>query len=181
MANVLETKPFPIACNDSGAQSDESGTSRDESAEGRDESAAGASRQHRPRPPLTNLKLQPERSMPTGNCSRPDDTDWTGAEITSCCRLASLLDVPLVQAPQNVVPVTVTAGDKIESLRRLGIQNRQPRPESTKYDAASRVRPQPMRQPISRLGVIMKCVPGPTNGRTLSSSRPSLQLPKHSA
>jgi hypothetical protein len=31
--------------------------------------------------------------MPTENCSRPDDTNWTGAEIKSCCRLASLLDV----------------------------------------------------------------------------------------
>ena len=49
---------------------------------------------------------------------RPDDTNWTGAEIKSCCRLASLLDVPLVQAAQNVVPVAVTAGDKIESLRQ---------------------------------------------------------------
>ena len=50
--------------------------------------------------------------------ARPDDTQWTGAEIKSCCRLASLLDVPLVQAAQNVVPVAVTAGDKIESLRQ---------------------------------------------------------------
>jgi len=49
---------------------------------------------------------------------RPDDTNWTGAEIKSCCRLASLLDVPLVQAAQNVVPVAVTAGDKIEGLRQ---------------------------------------------------------------
>ena len=56
--------------------------------------------------------------MPTGNCSRPDDTNWTGAEIKSCCRLASLLDVPLIQAAQNVVPVAVTAGDKIEGLRQ---------------------------------------------------------------
>jgi hypothetical protein len=43
---------------------------------------------------------------------------WTGAEIKSCCRLASLLDVPLVQAAQNIVPVAVTAGDKIEALRQ---------------------------------------------------------------
>jgi hypothetical protein len=50
--------------------------------------------------------------------ARPDDTNWTGAEIKSCCRLASLLDVPLVQAGQNVVPVAVTAGDKIEALRQ---------------------------------------------------------------
>ena len=49
---------------------------------------------------------------------RPDDANWTGAEIKSCCRLASLLDVPLIQASQNVVPVAVTAGDKIESLRQ---------------------------------------------------------------
>ena len=56
--------------------------------------------------------------MLTGNSSRPDDTNWTGAEIKSCCRLASLLDVPLVQAAQNVVPVAVTAGDKIEGLRQ---------------------------------------------------------------
>ena len=48
---------------------------------------------------------------------RPDDSQWTGAEIKSCCRLAALLDVPLVQSAQNVVPVAVTAGDKIESLR----------------------------------------------------------------
>jgi len=50
--------------------------------------------------------------------ARPDDTNWTGAEIKSCCRLASLLDVPLVGAAQNVVPVAVTAGDKIEQLRQ---------------------------------------------------------------
>jgi hypothetical protein len=50
--------------------------------------------------------------------ARPDDANWTGAEIKSCCRLASLLDVPLIQASQNVVPVAVTAGDKIESLRQ---------------------------------------------------------------
>ena len=56
--------------------------------------------------------------MPTANCSRPDDANWTGAEIKSCCRLASLLDVPLIQAAQNVVPVAVTAGDKIEGLRQ---------------------------------------------------------------
>ena len=50
--------------------------------------------------------------------ARPDDANWTGAEIKSCCRLASLLDVPLAQAAQNVVPVAVTAGDKIEGLRQ---------------------------------------------------------------
>ena len=56
--------------------------------------------------------------MPTGNSSRPDATYWTGAEIKSCCRLASLLDVPFIQAAQNVVPVAGTAGDNIEGLRQ---------------------------------------------------------------
>src|SRR5918998_678655 len=40
---------------------------------------------------------------------RPNDRDWTGAEIRSCCRLAALLDVPLVEAALNIVPVAVTA------------------------------------------------------------------------
>jgi SpoVK/Ycf46/Vps4 family AAA+-type ATPase len=46
----------------------------------------------------------------------PDDTNWTGAEIKSCCRLSALLDLPLKQAAQNVVPVAVTAS---ESMGRL--------------------------------------------------------------
>jgi hypothetical protein len=58
------------------------------------------------------------RQRPLDQQAQPDDTNWTGAEIKSCCRLASLLDVPLVQAAQNVVPVAVTAGDKIEGLRQ---------------------------------------------------------------
>ncbi len=48
---------------------------------------------------------------------RPTDTDWTGAEIRSCCRLAALLDVPLLEAAQNVVPVAITAGEAVEKLR----------------------------------------------------------------
>jgi SpoVK/Ycf46/Vps4 family AAA+-type ATPase len=49
---------------------------------------------------------------------RPSDEQWTGAEIRSCCRLAALLDLPLVQAAQNVVPVAVTSGEAVERLRR---------------------------------------------------------------
>ena len=47
----------------------------------------------------------------------PKDESWTGAEIRACCRLAALLDVPLVQAAQNVVPVAVTAAESVERLR----------------------------------------------------------------
>ena len=48
---------------------------------------------------------------------RPADRDWTGAEIRACCRLAALLDIPLLEAARNVVPVAVTAGESIERLR----------------------------------------------------------------
>ena len=48
---------------------------------------------------------------------QPDDANWTGAEIKSCCRLAALLDVSLVYAAQNVVPVAVTSNESIAKLR----------------------------------------------------------------
>jgi len=47
----------------------------------------------------------------------PNDENWTGAEIRACCRLAALLDVPLIQAAQNVVPVAATAAEAVERLR----------------------------------------------------------------
>src|SRR6056297_2771560 len=47
----------------------------------------------------------------------PDDTDWTGAEIKSCCRLAALLSVPLAEAAMHVVPVAVTSSESIQRLR----------------------------------------------------------------
>jgi hypothetical protein len=51
------------------------------------------------------------------NQPRPKDDVWTGAEIRACCRLSALLDVPLVAAAQNVVPVAVTAAESVERLR----------------------------------------------------------------
>ena len=47
----------------------------------------------------------------------PADRDWTPAEVKACCRLASLLDLPLVDAAENIVPVAVTAGEAVERLR----------------------------------------------------------------
>ncbi|MCY2989139.1 MAG: AAA family ATPase, partial [Planctomycetota bacterium] len=47
----------------------------------------------------------------------PPDDQWSGAEIRACSRLAALLDVPLIQAAQNVVPVAVTAAESVERLR----------------------------------------------------------------
>ena len=48
---------------------------------------------------------------------KPGSQDWTGAEIRSCCRLAALLDVPLTESAQNVVPVAVTAAETVDRLR----------------------------------------------------------------
>lgn len=48
---------------------------------------------------------------------KPTDAQWTGAEIKACCRLAALLDLPLLQAAQNVVPLAVTASESIDCLR----------------------------------------------------------------
>jgi SpoVK/Ycf46/Vps4 family AAA+-type ATPase len=48
---------------------------------------------------------------------KPADRDWTGAEVRACCRLARLLELPLVEAARNVVPVAVTAAESVERLR----------------------------------------------------------------
>ena len=49
---------------------------------------------------------------------RPNDESLTGAEIHSCCRLAALLDVPLVDAAEYVVPISQTSAESIETLRQ---------------------------------------------------------------
>ena len=48
----------------------------------------------------------------------PNDEQWTGAEIKACCRLAALLDVPLIAAAQNIVPVARTSAESVEKLRQ---------------------------------------------------------------
>jgi len=48
----------------------------------------------------------------------PVDVSWTGAEVKTCCRLARLLDVPLLKAAESVIPITQTRGGQIESLRK---------------------------------------------------------------
>src|SRR5262245_31696780 len=48
----------------------------------------------------------------------PSDCDWTGAEIKACCRLSALLDLPLVAAAQNIVPVARTSAESVEKLRQ---------------------------------------------------------------
>jgi len=57
-----------------------------------------------------------EFAIPT-NQKQPTDDNWTGAEIKACCRLAALLDLPLDESAQQIVPVAVTASEAIEKLR----------------------------------------------------------------
>lgn len=59
---------------------------------------------------LLKYQLETDQSL-------PDDANWTGAEIRACCRLAALLDVPLAQASQNVVPISATASESVSGLR----------------------------------------------------------------
>lgn len=59
---------------------------------------------------LRRFALNPDQT-------RPKDDLWTGAELKSCCRLSSLLNVPLVEAAKYVVPVAVTAAESVERLR----------------------------------------------------------------
>jgi len=47
----------------------------------------------------------------------PVDDSWTGAEIKACCRLASLLEVSLLDASRYIVPVAVTAAESLDKLR----------------------------------------------------------------
>ncbi len=48
---------------------------------------------------------------------KPVDADWSGAEIRACCRLAALLDVSLVEAALNVVPMARMAQESVTKLR----------------------------------------------------------------
>jgi hypothetical protein len=46
-----------------------------------------------------------------------NDDQWTGAEIRACCRLAAMLNLPLSEAAKFVVPVAMTASEKVQDLR----------------------------------------------------------------
>lgn len=48
---------------------------------------------------------------------RPDDRDWTGAEIFSCCRTAVMLGCELKKAGDYIIPMAKTMAEKVEALR----------------------------------------------------------------
>lgn len=49
--------------------------------------------------------------------ARPRDTDWTGAEIRNCCRLAYRRRCSLLDAAKSIVPVAVSSMAEIDRLR----------------------------------------------------------------
>jgi hypothetical protein len=59
---------------------------------------------------ITKFKLSEQNT--------PRDENWTGAEIKQCCDMADRLGVSLVDAAKYVVPVAVSAREKIETLRK---------------------------------------------------------------
>jgi hypothetical protein len=48
----------------------------------------------------------------------PSDDGWTGAEIKECCRKAWRLKLSLKESAEYIVPVSRSAADQIETLRR---------------------------------------------------------------
>ena len=85
-----------------------------------------------------------ERYRLDANERLPDDLDWTGAEIASCCRLAALLDVPSTEAARYIVPVAHTAAENVDRLRHwaagrcLSAETRDVHRRQTKKKAAKR-------------------------------------------
>jgi len=50
--------------------------------------------------------------------TRPKAEGWTGAEIRQCCDLADRLGMSLIDAAKFVVPVAVSARERIDALRK---------------------------------------------------------------
>lgn len=80
----------------------------------------------------------------------PSDESWTGAEIRSCCRLAALLDIPLLQAGQNVVPVAVTASESVQNLRQWASGRCLDAEQSGLYNASAKRKTNSPRRSITR-------------------------------
>jgi hypothetical protein len=74
---------------------------------------------------------------------RPEDTDWTGAEIRQCCEGADALGITLAESATYIVPVAKAMGDKLTDLRKSAsdryISAAQPGPYH--YDENSTARP----------------------------------------
>ena len=86
--------------------------------------------------------------------SIPSDENWTGSEIRSCCRLASLLNVPLKKAAEQVVPIAVTNRESVDGLRNWADRRCLSASESGVFRLADSV---------SQRGVFSPVGPSPSN------------------
>jgi hypothetical protein len=64
------------------------------------------------------FKIERVPWQPPPNCgAHPQDTDWTGAEIKSCCRTAAMMGCSLEEASQYVIPIARSMKEEIQALR----------------------------------------------------------------
>lgn len=49
---------------------------------------------------------------------RPNDSQWTGAEIESCCETANQIGATIADSANYVIPVSTIATEQIENLRQ---------------------------------------------------------------
>lgn len=57
------------------------------------------------------------------NQPRPNDDQWSGAEIRNCCRLAARLRMPLIHAARWILPVALADKDGLAKLRQSAAGN----------------------------------------------------------
>ena len=50
---------------------------------------------------------------------KPNDTDWTGAEIFECCRKADDWNITIKEAGKYIVPIAVSMGNDLNDLRQF--------------------------------------------------------------
>jgi hypothetical protein len=62
-------------------------------------------------------RIYEEKYQTTGE--RPDDTDWTGAEIKQCCSLSDTLGISKAEAANYLVPVAKSSYESIQRLRDM--------------------------------------------------------------
>ncbi|MGH3428233.1 MAG: AAA family ATPase [Mycobacteriales bacterium] len=53
------------------------------------------------------------------NMERPDDTDWTGAEIRTCCENADDQGISLIESATYIVPVAIADAAGVKELREM--------------------------------------------------------------
>lgn len=47
----------------------------------------------------------------------PESVGWVGREVEACCRIASDLEITLVEAARGIIPQTISSADKLRAMR----------------------------------------------------------------